>query len=75
LSLRLGAVGLSPALLFLRVSFKARGGLKELLAGLIDRELLDNGPDLLRLMAIFSRLVVTGMLHGLLPPPQPEIIH
>jgi hypothetical protein len=54
----------SPALLVLREPFKALGGLKELLAGLIDGDPLDKGPDLLRLMAIVSRFVVTGMMHG-----------
>jgi hypothetical protein len=70
LKLRLDAVGVSATLLFLREPFKALGGLKELLAGLIDGDPLGNGPDLLRLMAIFRRLVVTGMMHGLKPPPE-----
>jgi hypothetical protein len=64
----------SPALLFLRERFKALGRLKELFTGLIDREFLDNGPDLLRLIAILRRFVVTGMLHGLQPPLELEVL-
>jgi hypothetical protein len=64
----------SSTLLFLRELFEALGGRKELLAGLIDRDPLDKGPDLLRLMAIVSRVVVTGMMHGRKPPAEPETI-
>jgi hypothetical protein len=68
LRLRARAVGLSPALLFVRQRLKALGCLKELIAGLVDRERLNYGPDLLRLPAILHRLVVTGMMHGQRPP-------
>jgi hypothetical protein len=64
----------SPALLFLREPFKALGRLEELLAGLIDRDFLDNGSDLPRLIAILRRFVVTGMLHSLQPPPELEVL-
>jgi hypothetical protein len=74
LRLRLGTVGVSPALLVLREPFKVLGCLKKLLAGLIDRDPLDNGPDLPRLIAILRCFVVTGMLHGLQPPPELEVL-
>jgi hypothetical protein len=46
----------SPALLGLREPFEALGGFEELPAGLIDGELFDNGPDLLRLMRYSAAL-------------------
>jgi hypothetical protein len=52
--LRRGAVGVSLALLFLRKLLKVLGCLKQLLTGLVDRDLLDNGPDFLRLPAILG---------------------
>lgn len=55
---------MSLALLFLRQRLKALGCLKKLLAGIVDRDLLDNCPDLLRLPAVLSRSVMTGMMHG-----------
>jgi hypothetical protein len=67
-----GVVGLSLTLLFLRQPLKALGCLKELLACLVDRELLNHGPDLLRLPAILRRLVMMGcccMAYGLQPNP------
>jgi hypothetical protein len=62
------------ALFFLCEPFKALGRLEELLAGPIDRDFLDNGSDLPRLIAILRRFVVTGMLHGLPPPPELEVL-
>ena len=52
--LRRGAVGVGLALLFLRKLLKVLGCLKQLLTGLVDHDLLDNGSDFLRLPAILG---------------------
>ena len=51
---------MSLALLVLRELLKVLGCLKQLLAGLVDRDLLDNGPDFLRLPAILGSFLKTS---------------
>ena len=61
---RRGVVGVSLALFFLRKLLKVLGCLKQLLAGLVDRNLLDNGPDFLRLPAILGSFLKIVDRHG-----------
>ena len=55
---------MSLALLVLRELLKGLGCLKQLLAGLVDRDLLDNGPDFLRLPAILGSFLKVIDRHG-----------
>ena len=60
---------MSLALFFLRKLLKVLCCLKQLLAGLVDRDLLDNGPDFLRLPAILGSFLKAidrhaGLLHA-----------
>ena len=55
---------MSLALFFPRKLLKVLGCLKQLLAGLVDRDLLDNGPDFLRLPAILGSFLKAIDRHG-----------